>query len=145
MIRTILFSLGMLLAAAPVSAQDAPGHVGDMNAATLERLLAGSAEEQAQATSYVAGALDTLTLANSMLAEEGSPFYCAADNVDLSAAGVMPLLRQYVELLRSKPRSQQAMDTLSAGTVVMVMLTSTYPCALGDPENGAPMPDEAQP
>lgn len=102
-----------------------------INVDELERLLAGSEQEKAAATFYLGGALDALSLTNTMLSEQGTPIFCPGDAEDLRPATLAPKLLQHVSELRQKPRGEAALQQLSAGTVVMVYLSMTYPCDLG--------------
>lgn len=122
--------LAALAAAMPSIGTAQAAQYNTINAVEIERLLGGSEQENSVATFYIGGVLDTLSLSNTMLAEQGTPLYCPGAEDDLRPSVVTPKLLEHIAGLRRKPRAAQALEQLTTGTVLLVMLTTEYPCAI---------------
>lgn len=131
------FALGaiMLTLASLGSAQAA--QYSTINAAEIERLLGGTEQEKSVATFYLGGALDSLSMTNTMMAEQGAPLYCPSAEEDLRPSTIAPKLLQHIAELRRKPRARDALQQLTTSTILMVLLTMEYPCETDN--EGAPL------
>ena len=126
------FLCAAILALMALTGQVQAQQYATITAAEIERLLKGSDQERSAATFYLGGALDALSMTNGLLVEQQSPLYCPGSNVDLRPSTMAPKFLQHIADLRQKPRAADALKTLTASTILLVMLTIEYPCDLGD-------------
>ena len=132
------FLLGSVLLALCWAGQTQAAQYNTINAAGIERLLNGTDQEKAAASFYVGGALDSLSLSNTMLAEQGTPLYCPSAKEDLRPSVITPKLLQHIQGLHRKPRAAQALEQITTSTILLVLLTTDYPCQLDENSNLAP-------
>jgi hypothetical protein len=133
-------ALGALLFALASLGPAKAAQYSTIDAAEIERLLGGTEQEKAVATFYLGGALDALSMTNTMMAEQGAPLYCPSADEDLQPSTVAPKLLEHIAELRRKPRARDALQQLTTSTILLVLLTIDYPCELGDGEGLLPSP-----
>jgi hypothetical protein len=133
------FALGAaaILALLPVAGLNAQQY-SNLNASEMQRLLNGTEEEKKAATFYIAGAMDTLALQSSILGEQGMPLFCPGPDADLRATALASMLQEHIDALSRRARSKDALDRLTAGTILTVMLSGEYPCQVEQPGAQAP-------
>ena len=123
--------IGALLLTLASSVAGQAAQYSTISAVEIERLLKGNEQENSVATFYLGGALDALSMTNTMMAEQGSPLFCPGAEDDLRPSTVSPKLLEHIDELRRKPRAADALQQLTASTILMVMLTQAFPCELG--------------
>ncbi len=139
------FMLGVVaaLALAPILPSQAAQY-STVTAADIESLLNGPDQDKSVATFYIAGVMDALSLQNSMLEEQGMPLFCPPEQEDLRAVTLGPKLAEHIGELRKRARSKDSLGSITAGTILTVMLSGEYPCEI-DPQGGTLVPPTTAP
>jgi hypothetical protein len=137
--KLVPFAVAVSLFASLAPAQAA--NYSNISAAEIERLLGGTEQEKSVATFYIGGVLDAYAMSNTVLTEQqGAPLFCPGTDEDLSPGAIAPKLLQHVAELRRKPRAAQSLQQLSAGTILLVMMTTSYPCHIAGEGQPVPLP-----
>ena len=84
---------------------------------------------------------ETLTEANTLAKNQGTPLFCLPENIQLDASTLKPLIE---EAYQTMPRAQSDKDRMTVSQVAWIAVTQRFPCqpmhhTANNTANAAPM------